>query len=252
MNKLSSLSLRTAEIESIYIIRDLAHKASLPLSEQYLDQEFSLFFVSDTDKEIMRSSEALIDATIQDIIKLGDIKGNIYELINLQRTINTLKESHRPLIQNLKFAGDLQIWQQGCLSEIAHILNSIPDLKAQEDRIHFNQKLNEVFQTILRNNEFSFNSKDIINEMHVEHMNALKESLSRGFLFHVTLEEELKKEDFSEIKGRISAEAIQAVESLARKIEDIKRGVDRAYDLNLRMVNWALQLYCYVKMLNKK
>jgi len=252
MNKLSSLSLRTAEIESIYIIRDLAHRASLPLSEPFLDQEFSPFFVSDTDKELMKSSEALIDSTIQDIIKLGDIKGNIYELINLQRTINTLKESHRPLIQNLKFAGDLQIWQQACLSEISHILNSIPDLKAQEDRIHFNQRLNEVFQTILRNSEFAFNSKDIINEMHIEHMAALKESLAKGFLFHVTLEEELKKEDFSEIRSRIPSEAIQAVENLTKNIEEIKRGVDRAYDLNLRMVNWALLLYCYVKMLNKK
>lgn len=251
MNSLSSLSLRTAEIEGIYIIRDLAHKARLPLSHQYLDQEFSPFFVSDTDKEILKAAAELIDPTVQDIIKLSAVKGNIYEPINLQRTINALKESYRPLVQNLKFAGDLQIWQKDCLEEIAHILNSLPDLKTSEERIHFNQRLNEVFQTILRNSEFSFNSKDIINEMHIEHLRALAESLGKGFLFHVTLEEELKKEDFSEIKSRIPSEAVQAVDDIKKKIEEIKRGVDRAYDLNMRMVNWALLLYCYVKFLHK-
>ena len=250
MNKLSSLSLRTADVGSVYIIRDLAHKARLPFTGQYIDSEFSPFFVTDEDKRIIKDSLGLIPDVTADITKLSRFTGNIFEPINLKRAVSTLRESSLPLAENLRFAEGFQSWQKDCIPEIQAILNQLPSLKSQPDRIHFNSRLNAVFQKVLRNDEFSFNSKDIINEMHIEHMAALKDSLANGFLFHVTLEEELKKEDFSQIKGRIPNEAIDSVESINKKVEQVMLGVERAYALNMRMVNFAIQLYCYVKMLN--
>jgi hypothetical protein len=64
------------------------------------------------------------------------------------------------------------------------------------------------------------------------------------------LEEELKKLDFEWVKGRIQKEHLEENEALLKNVTLIKKGIDAAYDMNMRMVNLAVILYSYVKWLN--
>ena len=88
---------------------------------------------------------------------------------------------------------------------------------------------------------------DIINEAHVSNVGGLIESFGKGYFFHYTLEEELKKVNFESIMGRIPPESLQKVKEIEDNLVIIKKGIDRAYDVNMRQVNCALVLYSYVK-----
>jgi len=107
----------------------------------------------------------------------------------------------------------------------------------------------ETVKEILRNKEFGFQDEDIISEAQISHIVGLNESLASGFLFHFTLEEELKKVDFETIKPRISQNRLQEDAVIRENVFKIRRGVERAYDINMRMVNLALVMYSYVKWL---
>jgi hypothetical protein len=113
----------------------------------------------------------------------------------------------------------------------------------------YNNKLNIIFQKILRNKEMYFNFEGIINEANTEHLNALSTSMENGFLFHLLLEEEINKIKFNIIKNRIPKEELERIEKIKQKVSDIKKGVDRAYENNMRMVQLAVILYSYIKMI---
>ena len=132
-----------------------------------------------------------------------------------------------------------------------NLLNIIPHLKTKDEKVAHNDRLNKPFQTILRNTEFTFRSNDIINEGHVNAIQGLHESMLKGFFFHYTLEEELKKLDFQGIKKRLPVAEIADVEEIEKNIENINKGVKRAYEVNMRMVNKAVVLYACVKWLHQ-
>lgn len=125
----------------------------------------------------------------------------------------------------------------------------MPKSRRHEDLIALDQKLSVIFEKILRNNDLYFNSNNIINEAQIEHMNSISKSMVNGFLFHFTLEEELRKANFESIKHRIPPTELLRIENLTQKILEIKKGVERAYENNMRMVNLAVILYSYIKMM---
>jgi hypothetical protein len=73
--------------------------------------------------------------------------------------------------------------------------------------------------------------------------------MENGFLFHLLLEEEINKIKFNIIKNRIPKEELERIEKIKQKVSDIKKGVDRAYENNMRMVQLAVILYSYIKMI---
>ena len=82
-------------------------------------------------------------------------------------------------------------------------------------------------------------------------MDGLIESLNKGFIFHFTLEEELQKRSFEQIKHRIPGNRLEEVEKIKRKVMAINNGVQRAYNFNRRMVDLAVYLYSYIKWLSQ-
>jgi len=121
-----------------------------------------------------------------------------------------------------------------------------------EDAIkELNDRINELFNHILRNRDFSFNYNDLINEVHTSHIKDLYNMIDNGFLFHVRLEEELAKTKFNVIKLRIPQELLLTSEKIKEGVLEIKQGVDKAYQINMNSINFALLLYSYIRVLHK-
>jgi hypothetical protein len=253
IHQLKDLTPKSADIESTFIIRELKNKTPLPLTEEKIRDYFTLFFISESEKQAMAQASELIEPTINEILSLLHLKDSSYEAINLQRAINMLREIPVPLLNNINYAKVISVWQEDLVTEFTPLFNSLPQIKelSYEDRVLINQKLNEIFERLLRNNVIAFNYKDLIYEAQTSRINDLYESIQRGFLFHIGLEEELKKLDFEIIKRRIPAEKLQLAENINDQILQIKKGVSAAYDVNVRMMNWALVIYSYIKWLNK-
>lgn len=249
IHALNHLTYKTADLESIYLVREIKQKAGFPLSEEKIHDHFSTLFISNTDLNGLSQALELTEPTIQELKTLLAQNSSIYEPVNLQRAIQMLKETSYALKNNLEYASEISSWQDSFSGEITPLLNKIPKIKSNEEKEAYDRQLNKVFQRILRNEKFLFNANDIINEACLNHICGLDEGLGKGFLFHITLEEEIRKSNFEAIKERFPKESLEKAETIRKNVELIKHGIERAYKINQRMIQWAVILYAYVKWL---
>jgi Txe/YoeB family toxin of Txe-Axe toxin-antitoxin module len=249
IHSLKDLNLKSADIESTPLIRELKKAVSFPVDSKTLREQLIQFFVSQIDLESITKSLEIIPQSIDDIKELSKT-GKELELINIQRAVAGLNELPAPLQNSIAFSSDISGWQEQFVTELAEALNKIAVSKNPLERKEYEQKIGQMLERILRNKEaFSFMFCDIVNEAQTARINNLIESADKGVFFHVNLEEHLKKQDFEEISRRIAKEDIEKTRSIISKMQEIKKGVDRAYDINMRMINLAVILYSYVKWL---
>lgn len=250
IHNLSHLTLRAADVESVQLIRDIKQKVPYPISEQKLMEHLSAFFVTEEDKNKMEIALFLVQPTLELVAKLAAEKNPLHEPPSLVRANQILTEMPSALDKNIQFADGICEWQNHFIKEAVEVFNALPKLRTREEKLAYNEKLNEFFRTILRNKEFTFNFVGMVNEVHTSHINGLIESINKGFLFHYTLEEELKKVNFDFIKGRIPKDKLDEVEAIKKNVTAIRNGVERAYEVNMRMITLAVVLYSYVKWLS--
>ncbi len=253
IHKFPDLNGKSAEIESVPIIRDIKKNITLPFSKQKLEEYVLDCLISKSEIEIIENKLPLVEPTINRVRELLIQKDRIHEPINLQRTIQILKTVPAPLLNNLAYLKDIYLWQNESLNQTAELLNMIPNLNTKEERNDVNEKINKIFEKILRNKEMCFNGEDIIHEGHTSNLGALSESLANGFIFHTTLEEELKKLDFNSIKLRIPQEKLKEAGDIEKNVKEIRSVVEQTYNINMKMINYAVILYSCIKlMLSKK
>lgn len=248
IHKLSDLTPRNVEIECVSILRQIRNSRRLPVPAEALREELDSLLITPTDLTIMKEALELIPPVKQQVTMLLQRKDALYETINLQRTVRMMEEISSPLQKNLHVAEAMQGWQQEAfIPDFTAILNQLPRLRTPAEKQQGNDALKLFFRRLLRTDDFRFAASDIIHEAQVTRMNDLDESLHKGFFFHVSLEEELKKMNFERIKLRISPPKLQEAENLHQQIKTIRRGVERAYEGNKRVMELAVLFYAYVK-----
>jgi hypothetical protein len=252
IHQLKDLTPKSADIESTFIVRDIKKKTPPPLTYEKIFDYFSLFFVSESEKAKMAGALELIEPTISEIIALAGQKDPDFEPINLKRAVEMLHDIPQPLTLNANYLAAICIWQEDFTQDFAPLMNKLPLLSDAKEKVQVNNQLNAIFQRLLRNDHMAFNYMDLVNEAQRNRMSDLYDSMETGFFFKVSLEDELKKLDFQSRKMKLPDAKLRAVDDLKQKIKVIKAGVDAAYDANVRMVNWALVVYAYIKMMTAK
>ncbi len=252
IHRLSDLNRKSADTESLPLIREFKQKISLPLSGVQMEEHFTEFLISESDLLAMDNALVLIEPTIELIKALEAEKDPEYEQVNLERAIAVLRMIPQNLLENIRFADELVSFRGEFITKATQLLNQIPQLRSQDQKLAVNNQVSQLFEKILRNKEFSFNYMDVVNEAQMVNLAGLCEGLPKGYFFHITLEEELKKSSFDRIKERIQADKLKKADEIEKRIKLIKKGVDRAYDVNMRMVGCAVHLYSYVKWVNTR
>lgn len=250
IHKLSDLQMKSADVESVYLIRDIKQKIGFPIQAGKFEEYFSEFFVSETDLQLMEDSLVLLASTKEKVQALLAQQSDIFEHINLTRAIQILDMLPEGLHANILFCKEMKEWQEQFIMDASSFLNLVPKLRSKEERVMVNGKISSLFEKLLRNDQFSFHFWDIINESHTANLQGLLEGIQKGYLFHFTIEEELKKLDLNGIRNRLPTETIAMVEEIDGNLQQIDKGVKRAYDANMRMVNAALVLFSCVKWVN--
>jgi hypothetical protein len=251
LHNLNHLSPKAADVESVPLIREIKQKVGYPLTELKVRDHLQSFFPTEEDFTKMELASFLVEPTLEQVATLAAEKNEeLHEPASLVRAKQILDEVPPALTKNLEFARTIREWQNIFFQEAVEIFNALPKLRTQEEKVRYNERLNEIFRMILRNQDFNFNFWDIINEAHTSHIQGLIESLNRGFIFHFTLEEELQKLSFEQIRHRIPGSRIEEVEKIKRNVVAINNGVQKAYDFNKRMVDLAVYLYSYIKWLS--
>ena len=249
VHTLQLLNPKTIELESIPIVRELKQKKQ-PINEDTVKARISSFFVTEEDMKVMELASAKVDPTLTKVKSILSENDSIHEQINLARTVQILEEMPNPLQNSMQYAESIEKLQAQLPKGMAELLTKIPSLKTREEKIVYNNKLSEVFQELLRNNQFMFDGRNVVNEGRLNHIRDLRDNLDKGFIFHFTLENELKKQNFEAISSSLPKEKLDQLEELKEDIDVIKEGIERAYDINMRMISVSIILYAYVKWVN--
>ncbi|MDP3734473.1 MAG: hypothetical protein Q8R37_04540 [Nanoarchaeota archaeon] len=239
-------------MESVYLVREFKEKTPFPLQENLLEEVFAEFSVSESELQSINNAITLISPTIEEVKALLQKQSSLYETINLQRTIQLLKEIPLVLVNNARYLERIQQWQATSPAAMASLLNKIPALRAAHEKMQTNQQIKDLFAFLLRNQQFMFLAQDIVHEGPVAQINGLAESMEKGFFFHISLEEEYNKISFDTLKSRIPPAELEKFTVIEQNIKLIKKAVDAAYQANMRQVNLAVVLYSYVKWLTQK
>jgi len=235
IHSLKDLTPKTAEVESVQIIRNIKSNPKVNLSRERLSENFSQFFIDSADFILIENSSRLINPTISSIKELIITNDPLYESINLVRAITMLEELDEPLIKNIEYLKEMESWQNQLLNDIIFIVSSLPNANTMDEKMKLNNEINNIFKKILRNDDFMFNS------------NGYK-SLKDGFFFHFTVKEHLDKSSFDAVKNRIPSTNAQRVDNITRDILEIKKGVDKTYDYNMNMIKLIVDFYSHIKL----
>jgi len=252
IHQLNHLSPKMVDLESVYMVRELREKVKLPLHERVMEEAFCEFFVSSSELQVVEETMFLVEPTIEMIKSLAQLESKLYEAVSLQRATQALVPVTAALEKNLSYLQQVQVWQATSSSALTELLNQIPKLQTQEEKLRVNEEIKELFQFLLRNQGFVFHAQDMVHEGPVAQVNGLVESMQKGFFFHVSLEEEYKKVDFNTIKRRVPADELQKVDTIEQNVLKIKKALDTAYNANMRMINLSVILYSYVKWLSNR
>ena len=252
IHKLEQLVPGIADIESVPLIRDIKRETSFPFQEDLIKRKFSGFFVKESDIALMGEALQNVQPALDELQTVLEKKDSEFEEVNILRALKLVDEIPHALEKNIAYAKDILEWQDEFLREITAIFNEIVQVKSHDELLELNNRLNLVFLKLLRNNEFTFKFNDLIHEAHVEHTNDVKTILPQGYLFNKTIEEEINKIDFNIIRRRISRSNLDSSDRVLSRVIEVKRGVDKAYQINMKMVEWAVMLYSYVKFLKTR
>src|SRR3989338_1961452 len=201
IHKLSDLSIRSAQSESIPLIRSFRKQLSFPVGD--LSPLFRECMISDNEISQMNSGLDSVGIMMEKARSLLREKAGIHEPINLNRLIQSLELVPQLLEANIAFAKEMQEWRPQLLKEIEAIINTLPFLRTAEQKNAANEKISTIFSRLLRNPEFKFNYAGLIHEGHVEMSTGLASGMEKGYIFHIALEEEIHKVPFSVIKQRM-------------------------------------------------
>src|SRR3989338_5225140 len=119
IHKLSDLSSKTADVESVYLIRELKQKTPYPFNSQLLGDYFSDFSLSTTDKDAIDVALQLIDPAIIEMQNMLMERDPIHEEVNIQRAIQILMEIPPALRNNQEYISEMMALQSQFPSEVA-------------------------------------------------------------------------------------------------------------------------------------
>lgn len=248
IHKLSDLNPKSAEIESVPFVRGMNLSGSFPFTQQKVAAAFADCAISGEDAAAIERSLQLLEPTLARLSGMLARNDPIYEPVNLGRAIQSLKSLMLPLANNLRYGKEAVALQQEFMAKAAGLLNAIPTLRTNEEKSKLNAEISSYFEKVLRSGGFSFAHMDIVHETQTSLARDLAESLRKGYIFHVTLEEELRKAQFAEIKLRIPSDKLKESEEIEAAIRGIGEGVEQAYALNMKMLLWAVIFYSCIKL----
>ena len=141
IHKLSQFNQKAADLESVYLIRELKQKTPFPFINNQIQELLTEFLVSDTDKTLIEQALPLIEPTIAIANKLVDEKSELHETANCIRTTQILRELPVPIQNSLLYVYDLHNWQKQFTEEITPLLNSLSKLRNADQKIVANYSL---------------------------------------------------------------------------------------------------------------
>ena len=103
IHQLNHLTPKNAELESVYLVRELKQKLRYPLEEVKVRASLDSFRIQASDLQVMQEGLKAIQPTAEKITHLLLQRDAVHEPINVQRAIKQVKELEAPLQNNINY-----------------------------------------------------------------------------------------------------------------------------------------------------
>lgn len=192
----------------------------------------------DHGKDLLGQFTTLINA----LLPLARQKPSVYELVNLQRLILTITEIN-PAIQTNKEAfvtllskqENLPIRMQVLFQEIREANTKTTKMKVGKD----------VFQLLceVAGAKEGINAAVKINESHVNHNKELAQRFGEGYIYHWSLEEEIKHISFDQIFKKVPEAEKDYFFQLVKLLDELAKTTNAVYTLNWKHITLLRRVY---------
>jgi len=201
-----------------------------------------------TDEELLLSEKAedVLGPTLEGINWLmDDVKANPanYEAINIHRLKSTIEEIPPALEKNLAEMKHVISVQYAVPVAVKWLIDSAKTAVSGEE---LKKIFNEGFQllcTLANDVQGELNPDLRINEAHQTHVDDMSQRFKKGYVYHWSIQDELKKVPFEEVFERLNQEQKDQFGKLSALLEALTTSVEMNYDFNWKQVALIRRVY---------
>ncbi len=203
------------------------------------------YFLNDVELMLCDHLEDLLGQFLtlaNGLLPLARQNPSVYELVNLQRLILTIAEIKQALQTNkeafltlLSKQENLPIRMQVLFQEIREANTKTTKMKVGKD----------VFQLLceVAGAKEGINPGTKINEAHVNHSKELAQRFAEGYVYHWSLEEEIKHVPFDQIFKKVPDAEKEYFFQLAKLLDELAKTTAAMYSLNWKHIALLRRVY---------
>ena len=129
IHTLKGLNQKTAEIESVGLLRTLKTQTPYPFTSAALSVSLSNFTLDDTTVCNLQKLMPIIDDTIKMFEEFIRKKDPVHELINITRARQALIDNKSALQTNIAYLQTIIAWQKQWILQLTDLFNALPKLQ---------------------------------------------------------------------------------------------------------------------------
>ncbi len=243
----STLELATVD-ERRALRKELSDKG---ISATYLDvdkvyQLVSPFFITDVELVLIDHLENLLSQfseLMEGIIAVAKQHPSWYEAMNVQRLHIIINETKPALLSTKDAFMVLLSKQQNIPIRMQVLFNKIREDPSKTTKMAVGR---EVFQLLcdIAGTADGINAMVKLNEAHVNHSQDMAKRFSEGYIYHWTLEEEIKHIPFGQIFSKLPEMDKELFYQMAKLLEELANTAKAVYSLNWKHIVLLRRLYC--------
>ncbi|MBI4441485.1 hypothetical protein HY639_04920 [Candidatus Woesearchaeota archaeon] len=166
-----------------------------------------------------------------------------YESINIKRLISTINEIRPALAVNKEAFTQLMAKQANLPIRMQVLFQELREHNTRETKIRVGQG---VFALLceMAGAKDSINAQAKINEAHVTHSKELAERFAQGYIYHWSLEEEIKHIPFNQIFTKFPEDEKELYYQLTKLLDELTKTTNAIYSMNWKHVALIRRVYC--------
>ncbi len=166
-----------------------------------------------------------------------------YEGVNLQRLHVTINEIKPALAYNKEAFINLLQRQQNIPIRMQVLLNKIREEPSKTSKTAVGREVFQMLCDIAGASE-GINAMSKVNESHVNHSNDLATRFAEGYIYHWSLEEEIRHIRFEHIFAKLSEIEKELFHQMSGLLEELAKTTKAVYALNWKHVSLIRKIYC--------
>jgi hypothetical protein len=176
---------------------------------------------------------------------INDVTSNPknYESINVHRLKATVEELPGPLKLNIGELKKVESLQHAVPVAVKDLINAARNANSPEELQKIPKDSFKLMCAIANDENGELKPDQRINESHRSHIKDISERFKTGYIYHWSIEDELKKIPFQDIFSRLEKEQQDRFHKLAKDLDKLNESVDVAYQLNWRQISLIRRIY---------